>query len=150
MSTSLAERPAALLPEKDRIHQAADVRRRILVVDDDPGVLGLVCAVLELLDVDVETCADPLTALARFDEARHDVVISDDRMPKMSGREMLARVRGSRPETPTILITGYGSPAALDDAYERTGVFRFVNKPWNNRELLATVEDALRAKRALS
>ena len=124
-------------------------RRRILVVDDDPGVLGLVTHVLERLDVDVETCSDPLQALQRFEEGSYDVVISDDRMPKMSGRDMLAKVRVRRPETPTILITGYGSPQRIEDAFANAGVFSFVNKPWDNRALVHTVEDALRARLAL-
>src|SRR5687768_12991901 len=64
----------------------ATTRRRILVVDDDASVLGLLRALLDTLeDVDVDTCADPETALRRIREGGYDLVISDERMPKKSG-----------------------------------------------------------------
>lgn len=149
MSSTVLE-SAVRLPSPEGTDQSAALRRRILVVDDDPSVLGLLSHVLERLDVDIDTCSDPEAALRRFDEFSYDVVISDDRMPKMSGRDMLAKVRGRRPETPTILITGFGSPQKLDDAFANAGVFSFVNKPWDNRALVDTVQDALRARRALA
>lgn len=149
MNTTLPQHPAAHHPKSHGTLEATALRRRILIVDDDPSVLGLVTEILEGLDVDVETCADPEAALRLFEESAFDVVISDDRMPKMTGRDMLARLRGRHPETPTILMTGYGTPDKVEEAYERSGVFGFVHKPWNNRELVETVADALRVRRLL-
>jgi DNA-binding NtrC family response regulator len=145
----LLSRPAALLPALDGNAEATGLRRRILVVDDDPVVLDVVSEILERLDVDIETCLDPEAALLLFEGTSFDVVISDDTMPKMSGRDMLARVRSRRPETPTILMTGYGTPEKVEEAYERSGVFGFVHKPWNNSQLLEAVQDALTLRNTL-
>ena len=99
--------------------------------------------------MDVETCLDPELALLIFEGSSFDVVISDDTMPKMSGRDMLARIRARRPETPTILMTGYSTPEKVEEAYGRSGVFGFVHKPWNNSQLLQAVEDALHLRNTL-
>jgi two-component system NtrC family response regulator len=150
MSTCLASLPTRDLPQPARRRTSSRTRRRILVVDDDPGVLQVLEALLERLDVDVEACLDPEAAVARFETDDFDVVISDDRMPKISGRELLRRVRSLRPETPTILLTGFTSPRGLDEAYEQAGVFRYVGKPFDGGELIATIREALRARQAVT
>jgi DNA-binding NtrC family response regulator len=130
---------------------AQRTRRRILVVDDDAGVLFALRRLFGTIDVDVETCVDPEEAVRRLEEegASYDLVISDQRMPKMSGLEMLRRVRATLPATPTILMTGFGDSGALEQAYESCGVFRYLTKPWDNFDLLVTVKEALRAAAAL-
>ena len=120
-------------------------RRRILVVDDDAAVLDLLSVVLERVDADIETCSDPEAAMARFREEAFDVVISDERMPKMSGSEMLRRLRALSPRTPTILLTAYASSRSLAAAYERSGVFGYLAKPFETHSLVGTVQEALRA-----
>ena len=114
--------PAASLPPAGAgVLQAT--RRRILVVDDDALVLGSLQRLLDTLDVDVEVCLDPEAALERLSREAFDLVISDERMPKMSGTEVLRRVRASSPRTPTILLTAYRNARAVSTAYERSGVF---------------------------
>ncbi len=144
------------LPTTGRAHgesQTTDqqTRRRILVVDDDAGVLFALRRLFGTLDVDVETCADPESALERLESgsASYDLVISDERMPKMSGLDMLRRVRSAWPGTPTILMTGFGDARDLENAYESGGVFRYLTKPWDNFDLLVTVREALKAAEAL-
>ena len=80
---------------------------KILVVDDDPGVLGLLLAVLERLDVDIETCSDPETALRLFEESAFDVVISDEptaALDKHSGREVVDLLRRLAIEQGTTIL----------------------------------------------
>ena len=129
---------------------ASATRRRVLIVDDDSSVLGLLSTVLENLDVDVETCSDPEAAIARFQESAFDLVISDERMPKMTGTEMLRRVRSMSPRTPTIILTAYVTNKALSAAYEQSGVFGYVAKPFDNRTFVGTVREALRCAQNLS
>lgn len=129
---------------------ASRTRRRILVVDDDSAVLEVLAHVLESVEADVETCSDPEEALRRFEGEAFDVVISDERMPKMSGSEMLRRLRGLSPRTPTILLTGFASRKKRDAAYEREGVFCYVAKPFDTNDLVGTVREALRAADALA
>lgn len=150
MSIPLLQSPSSLLPAGGPAREETGLRRRILVVDDDPVVLDVVTEILENVDADVETCSDPEAALVLFESQRYDVVISDDKMPKMCGRDMLARVRVRSPQTPTILMTGYGTPEKVEEAYERSGVYGFVHKPWNNSDLLAAVLDALKLRTTLS
>jgi DNA-binding NtrC family response regulator len=147
MSLSTTTAPNALDPSRADASQAT--RRRVLVVDDDAAVLGLLEELLEPLDVDVVACLDPEQALCRFQESHFDLVISDLKMPKMQGTEVLRVVRSRSPRTPTILITGYGDARTEDVAYERCGVFRMLAKPWDNVDLAGTVREALRARALL-
>jgi DNA-binding NtrC family response regulator len=125
-------------------------RRRILVVDDDALVLSSLRRLLDLLEVDVETCSDPERAMSLFVDGSFDLVIADECMPKMSGLEMLGRVRASSPQTPTILLTAFRNDEKLARAYERCGVFRFLTKPWDNLDLIATIRAALVAREAVA
>ena len=145
MSTSLLTRAFTGQAAAGRPGVAQATRKRILVVDDDPNVLAALGRLLLRVDVDAATCADPETAIKLFSEQSFDLVISDERMPKMSGLDMLGRVRAASPATPTILLTAYSDERSQCRAYERCGVYRFVTKPWNNFELIATIRDALRA-----
>ena len=114
-----------------------------------PGGVSALRSLLNALEVDVETCSDPIQAVTMFSAGEYDLVISDERMPKMSGLEMLGKVRAGSPRTPTILLTAYRNQDAFRRAYERTGVFRFVTKPWNAIDLIATIREALRARETL-
>ena len=151
MSAALTTLPMTGQTPNDSHGTEQQTRRRILIVDDDAGVLFALRRLFGTLDVDVETCADPEAALDRLENGSsdYDLVISDERMPKMSGLDMLRRVRSARPGTPTILMTGYGDASALERAYESGGVFRYLTKPWDNFDLLVTVREALKAAQAL-
>lgn len=118
--------------------------RRLLVVDDDPGALEALAAVLRAAGASVETCSDANRALERIEEAQFDLVIADQRMPRVRGLELLRRVRALSPRTPTILVSGHLEPDLLEDAYGRCGVFRTLAKPWNVQDLVRTAADALR------
>ena len=131
-------------------HRGAATRKRILVVDDDPVVLQALCRVIGVLEADVQTASDPERGLALFASGCFDLVIADERMPKMSGLDMLTRVRAAQPRLPTILLTGHADPASFIRAYERCGVFRYLTKPWDNMDLIGTVREALKAADTLT
>lgn len=127
----------------------AATRKRILIVDDDPLVLQALARLFRSLEADVDATADPERGLELFCEGPYDLVIADERMPKMSGLDLLARVRAVDPRLPTILLTGHATPDSFTRAYERCGVFRYLTKPWDNLDLVGTVRDAFRAAAAL-
>ncbi len=81
-------------------------RFRVLFVDDEPAVRMTSAAVLEASGYEVLTAADGLEALNTLDEALPDLIISDLRMPNMSGFEFLAVVRNRFPQIPTIAVSG--------------------------------------------
>ena len=115
---------------------------KIMIVDDEPANLR----VLERLfrpDYQVVTApsgADALTLLEQHDVA---LLISDQRMPAMTGIELMTKTVGIRPQMVKILLTGYTDVGALIEALNSGLVYRYLTKPWNNDELKLTVSRAL-------
>lgn len=89
--------------------QVKVLKRRVLVVDDDPGVRAALTYLLEQWDVEVLAVQDGHTALAVFTVQRFDLIFVDLYMPGMTGLEMAALVRRLDPTIPIILITGWTS-----------------------------------------
>jgi len=118
-------------------------RGRILLVDDDPGLLRLLSIRLraEQYEVEaVESAAEALGALPRF---RPDLVITDLRMDKMDGIGLLKAIQRQRPGLCVLLLTAHGT---IPDAVEATqsGAFGFLTKPIDKQQLLDYVERAMR------
>jgi response regulator RpfG family c-di-GMP phosphodiesterase len=76
-----------------------------------------------------------------------DLIISDMRMPGMSGADLLARAQQLYPETMRLLLTGYADLDAVVRAVNEGGVYRYLNKPWDDGDLLLTVSQALEQRR---
>ncbi len=115
---------------------------KIMIVDDEPANLR----VLERLfrpDYQVVTAASGAEALALLEQ--HDValLISDQRMPAMTGTELMMKTVAIRPQMVKILLTGYTDVGALIDALNSGLVYRYLTKPWNNDDLRLTVSRAL-------
>jgi signal transduction histidine kinase len=81
-------------------------------------------------------------ALARALELPLDVVVADQRMPGMSGVELLAALRGRRPDVAGIVLTAYADLETMESAINRASVFRFMRKPWEPAEIVAAIEGA--------
>jgi len=116
---------------------------RILVVDDDPMVLGALETTLSRGNHRVFATQDPFVGLEFLKEARVSVIIADQRMDAMTGLELLDRARQLQPNASRILITGLLSVKTLIDAVNCGEIFRFIGKPWSTPELLATVLNAV-------
>jgi DNA-binding NtrC family response regulator len=129
---------------------------RVLVVDDEANILSAVRRVLaaippERLDgerLDVDTAQDPRDALQRCDEESYDLILSDYRMPGMSGVEFLTQIAERQPQSARLLLSGYADLEGIIGALNQARVFRFIPKPWNDHELRMAVVQAL-AIRAL-
>ena len=115
----------------------------ILLVDDEPIVLGALKETLERERYQVVACSSPLKALAILEERDFAVIISDQRMPEMLGLDFLVASRKLRPHASRILITAVLSLPTVVDAINKGEIFRFVAKPWLREELLATVRNAI-------
>lgn len=118
----------------------------ILVVDDEKNMLNAVRRAVRSLPVAVETTSDPMEAAAIVRERGRDfaVVIADQRMPKMSGLDLLRRVKLMAPATVRILFTAYTDLEVVIRAINEGEVFRFVKKPWDDEELIGVVLSAIR------
>jgi response regulator RpfG family c-di-GMP phosphodiesterase len=117
--------------------------RPLLLVDDDPGVRDALGGQLELEGYAVTTAADGAQALAILERIHFPVIISDQHMPGMTGLELFAKVRTLQPHTSRLLITGVMAVPTLVQAINEGEIHRFIAKPWNRAELVATVQNAI-------
>ncbi len=115
----------------------------ILIVDDEPLILNALKRLFIDSPFQVLTCSDPLNALKLIGEIDFAVVISDYRMPGISGIELLSRVKVLKPETVRILLTGFADLSIAIDAINLGEVFRFIPKPWDDSDLLRCVGDGV-------
>jgi response regulator RpfG family c-di-GMP phosphodiesterase len=118
----------------------------VLVVDDEPNILSALRRTLRANGYRVQTAPGGSEALALLGQAPVDLIISDMRMPEMSGAEFLRRSRERVPEAVRILLTGYADIESTVDAVNNGEIFRYVSKPWNDDVLLATLRDGLGRK----
>jgi response regulator RpfG family c-di-GMP phosphodiesterase len=115
----------------------------VLLVDDEPFVLKALGRLLRSLAVEVITAEDALEALDIMERQEVSVLLSDEFMPGMSGTELLELVRERHPMTVRIMLTGNDDLSTAVAAINRGDVFRFLNKPWENEELLQCVKIGL-------
>jgi class 3 adenylate cyclase/FixJ family two-component response regulator len=113
-------------------------RVSILIVDDEPRVLDSLEALLAM-EYRVLRADEPKAALSALAEAEVAVIVSDQRMPGMSGVEFLTRSRRVAPDTVRILLTAFTDADALMTSINGASVYRFLLKPWDPGELLHTV-----------
>ncbi|MCB9565728.1 MAG: sigma-54-dependent Fis family transcriptional regulator [Myxococcales bacterium] len=116
--------------------------RAILLIEDDDSGRELGLFNLRRAGYQAEGAADGEAGLGLFDPARHDLVITDVRMPGIDGLEVLRRIRARAPETPVIVITAYGD-VELAVAAMKEGAVDFIGKPFNRDHLLLAVGRAL-------
>lgn len=120
-----------------------DKQPRILLVDDDPGLLRLLTMRLEAAGYDVFTSPNGKDALGKVHMIRPDLVITDVRMDQMDGLELFRSIRKLAPCLPVIMITAHGSiPEAVSATQE--GVFSFIAKPIDRKELFTAIRKALK------
>ena len=121
----------------------ADSRKaRILFVDDEERILNAMRTMFRS-QYHVFTAENGTLALEFVKRFGIHVVVSDQRMPGMSGVELLRRVKETAPATVRILLTGYSDLAAIVGSINDGEVFRFLKKPWDNAELQKTVADGV-------
>jgi two-component system NtrC family response regulator len=119
----------------------------ILVIDDEQNYLLLLETLLEEEGYSVTTLQDPELALDYLAESEVDILVTDMKMPKVSGQEILERVRRDYPHIPVLIMTAYGS---IDGAVEamKCGAFDYINKPFSNSELLLSISKAAQMSQA--
>ena len=115
---------------------------RILFVDDEPAILNALKRVFRRDGYEIETACDAPSALEVFRRFRPSVVVSDHRMPGITGVELLSRIRAIDPETVRVMLTGCTDLPAAEAAINQGEVWRFLTKPWNDEDLRATVAGA--------
>ncbi len=113
----------------------------ILVVDDEPEILFSLRSLLRR-DFEVYTAESGAEALRILQEQPVHVILTDQRMPQMTGVELLSRARGSHPEAIRIVFTGYADIKSVVDGINRGRIYRYLTKPWDPDELIAVLRQA--------
>src|ERR687893_3230278 len=116
----------------------------VLIVDDDPVLLEALPEALRLRmeGVTIETADSAAAALDRIEGGDFDAIVTDIKMPGMSGLELLAEIRNRRPDTPTLMITGHGETDLVVEAL-RGGACDFIRKPIDRDYFVASLRRAL-------
>lgn len=123
---------------------------RIMIVDDEPNILKSLYRVLRRnADWDVETYENVDHALKRAQTMTFDLVISDYKMPRMDGVEFLNQIKQLQPEAMRIILSGFTELQLLLNAINEVEIFRYVCKPWDDSDLLMTINQALAHRKIL-
>jgi type II secretory ATPase GspE/PulE/Tfp pilus assembly ATPase PilB-like protein/DNA-binding NarL/FixJ family response regulator len=122
---------------------AEKVRYRILLVDDEPGVVKALTRVFRQENYDIVPAGNAAEALEQLKTQTVQVVISDYMMPGMSGAELLRKIKQLYPDTIRIMLTGHADTGAVMGAINEGAVYKFILKPWNDDDLRITVALAL-------
>lgn len=116
-------------------------KAHILILDDEMNYLLVLESLLLDAKYKVTTLNDPEIALAFLEDSEVDVLITDMKMPKITGKEVLERVKKRWPHIPVLIMTAFGSIEGAVEAM-RYGAFNYITKPFSNDEMLLSVKNA--------
>ena len=114
----------------------------VLFVDDEGNILKAVQRLLRNEPWEVLTASRGMEALEILEQTPAQVVVSDQRMPEMSGVDLLQAIRERRPNVVRMMLTGYTEMNVAVEAINRGEIYRLITKPWNDEELKATLRQA--------
>ena len=117
-------------------------KKTVLLADDDVNLRRVLEFQLDEAGYNVSTAQDGAEALEIFTNSDFDCVVTDLRMPKLSGLELLEKIKAVNPEIPVIVITAFGEVETAVTAM-KAGAFDYINKPFNRDDILLTLERAL-------
>lgn len=122
----------------------------LLFIDDDASILILLKRLFQPLGYNILTAESGAEALVLLEKERVDLVISDMKMPQMTGVEVLEQIRAKWPDVVRILQTGYSDLSSVIAAINRGEIYRYITKPWVNNDVVLIVRDALERKHLLA
>ena len=119
---------------------------KILIVDDEPGVVEIISEILEVEGYRIEATTDPKEGLKFIEKTNYNLIITDLKMPEVDGIEITKAAKNKNKETDVIVITGYASLESAISAL-RQNVYDYILKPFNISEILLTVEKVFEKQR---
>jgi DNA-binding NtrC family response regulator len=123
-------------------------RPTVLVIEDEPELREILELILLALPVQVVMASDGRQALEIINRQQVTAIVSDINMPKMDGLQLLKEIRNLGLDTPFVFVSAYGDKENYLEAL-RLGATDFIEKPFDNTELLRSVKDAINLGRAL-
>ena len=129
----------------------SEADQTIIIVDDEEMVLSSIESFLTLqTEYNVKTFTSAKEALDYIEHNEIDLVISDYLMPEMDGITFLGKVRNLRPHVPRIILTGYADKENAIKAINEVGLFQYIEKPWENDDLLLILRNGIEKKRLMA
>ncbi|HZI15053.1 MAG TPA: response regulator [Myxococcus sp.] len=123
---------------------------KVLVVDDEPQVAHALRRLLKREGFDVQVAFNGAEALERLKEYSPDIVLSDFRMPGMTGGELLQQVKRSHPLALRLIISGYADFKSVVASVNEGEICRFISKPWDDAELVTYLKGLLRHRETMA
>lgn len=117
---------------------------RLLIIDDEPELREVLVALLEDSVPNIAEAGDGMAAIELLGRESFDAILSDEKMPRKSGLDVLRWLRQNGIQTPFIIHSGFRHKDMAAEA-TRLGAFAFIDKPWDEKILINTVCDALSA-----
>jgi response regulator RpfG family c-di-GMP phosphodiesterase len=123
---------------------------KVLFVDDEEHILKSLRRLLMDENMEVLTAVSGEQGLELLENTKEiEVIVSDQRMPGMTGSEFLQKAREKKPEAMRVILTGYADINATIDAINKGGACRYISKPWNDENLKQTLRDAIQQYRLI-
>ena len=148
-----ADEIARMLREGARLDvsgpREAQARETILLVDDESNILSALRRTLRREGYEILVAGSAEEGFSVLAKHPVRVIVSDQRMPGMSGTEFLSRVKILYPRTVRMVLSGYSEISAVTDAINRGAIYRFLSKPWDDEQLKEEIRGALREWREL-
>jgi len=121
-------------------------QRTLLLVDDEESIVSSIKRLLRRDGYHVITANSGAQGLQRLAEHKVDVILSDQRMPGMTGVELLRRAKELYPETVRMVLSGYTELQSITDAINEGAIYKFLTKPWDDERLRGHIAEAFTQK----
>jgi len=121
-------------------------QRTLLLVDDEVNIQRALTRLLRNEGYRIFCASSAHEAMAILAKQEVQVIVSDQRMPQISGTELLTQVKALYPNTVRILLSGYSDAVAVTDAINRGAIYKFLVKPWDDDDLRLQVREAFLAQ----
>jgi diguanylate cyclase (GGDEF)-like protein/PAS domain S-box-containing protein len=132
-----------LPPHLLRLHKR---ERTLLLVDDEPNILAALKRQMRGAGCRILTAPGGQEGLELLAREEVDVIVSDQRMPGMTGVEFLRAVKVSHPDTVRMVLSGFTELQSVTDAVNEGAIYKFLTKPWDDTQLRAHIDEAFRHK----
>ena len=129
---------------EEKFWKALEDDRTLLLVDDEENVLNSLGRLFRRDGYRVLSASSVNDALALLGNNEVQVILSDQRMPEMSGTDFLAQVKVLYPDTIRMVLSGHADLKTVTEAINRGAIYRFLTKPWDDRELRDHIREAFR------
>ncbi|MDX2219359.1 MAG: response regulator [Burkholderiales bacterium] len=133
-------------PTEAQVQDTAPAARTLLLVDDEDNILTALRRLLRRDGYRILTANGGQAALDLLANEKVDVIVSDQRMPNMTGVDFLRRVKELYPETVRIVLSGYTELQSITDAINEGAIYKFLTKPWEDEPLRHHIREAFHVK----